>query len=157
MSKRADLTEQVKDGVVRDYLRGDKAIVIQMEYKISPGVMYRILHARKVELRRAPYCPEEVEVAAPTEEVGRFRAAVKELVSQSEEEFGIDELLVKHVREDPVATIKELVGDREFTVGNIMEAARHIYIQEFLESSPEFERVGERPADPGDDRFQLRK
>ena len=50
--RRADLTEELKNNVVRDYLRGDKAIIIQMEYKISPGVMYRILQARKVKLRR---------------------------------------------------------------------------------------------------------
>jgi len=52
MTKRDDITEEVKDGVVRDYLRGDKAIVIQMEYKISPGVIYRILHRKGVGLRR---------------------------------------------------------------------------------------------------------
>ena len=50
--RREDLTEELKNNVVRDYLRGDKAIIIQMEHKISPGVMYRILQARKVKLRR---------------------------------------------------------------------------------------------------------
>ena len=50
--RRPDLTENMKDAVVRDYIRGDKAIVIQMEHKISPGVMYRILQARHVKLRQ---------------------------------------------------------------------------------------------------------
>jgi len=39
------------DGVVRAYLRGDKTIAIQLEYRVSPGVMYRILHASHVKLR----------------------------------------------------------------------------------------------------------
>ena len=52
--RRPDLTETVKDAVVRDYLRGDKAIIIQMEHTISPGEVYRILHARQVNLRRVP-------------------------------------------------------------------------------------------------------
>jgi len=51
LSRRPDLTEKVKDEVVRDYLRGDKTIVIQMEYKIGPAEMYRILSARQVSLR----------------------------------------------------------------------------------------------------------
>jgi len=51
MSRRPALTEKVKDKVVRDYLRGDKAIIIQMEHEVSPGEMYRILHARQVSLR----------------------------------------------------------------------------------------------------------
>ncbi|MBA7624892.1 hypothetical protein ES703_32306 [subsurface metagenome] len=42
---------QLKDGVVHDYLAGAKTIDIQLEYKISPGVMYRILHASHVKLR----------------------------------------------------------------------------------------------------------
>jgi len=50
--RRPDLTEKVRDAVVRDYLQGDKAIIILMEHKISPGEMYRILHARQVKLRR---------------------------------------------------------------------------------------------------------
>ncbi len=43
---------KVKYAVVRDYLRGDKAAAIQLEHRIDPGVMYRILHARNVTLRR---------------------------------------------------------------------------------------------------------
>ena len=54
MVRRPDLTKNVKDAVVRDYLRGDKTIVIQMEYEISPGEMYRVLHSRQVSLRKAP-------------------------------------------------------------------------------------------------------
>jgi len=42
---------EVKDGVVRDYLAGAKITDIQLGYKISPGVMYRILHASHVKLR----------------------------------------------------------------------------------------------------------
>ncbi|MBA7677964.1 hypothetical protein ES703_86231 [subsurface metagenome] len=57
MRRRPDLTEKVKDEVVRDYLRGDKAIIIQMEHKVSPGEMYRILHAHQVKLRRVDKAP----------------------------------------------------------------------------------------------------
>ncbi|MBA7677621.1 hypothetical protein ES703_85881 [subsurface metagenome] len=39
------------DEVVRDYLAGDKTIVIQDRYKITPGRMYRILHSANVKLR----------------------------------------------------------------------------------------------------------
>lgn len=42
---------EVKDAVVRDYLRGDKVAAIQLEHKIGQGVMYRILHTRNVKLR----------------------------------------------------------------------------------------------------------
>lgn len=42
---------EVKDNVVRDYLRGDKISVIQLEHKISPGALYRILHDAHVQLR----------------------------------------------------------------------------------------------------------
>ena len=42
---------EVKDAVVRDYLRGGKIPAIQLEHKIGPGVMYRILHTRNVKLR----------------------------------------------------------------------------------------------------------
>ncbi len=42
---------EVKDAVVRDYLRGDKPAVIKLVHKINPGVMYRILHKRNVKLR----------------------------------------------------------------------------------------------------------
>ena len=42
---------EVKDAVVRDYLRGGKIPAIQLEHKIGSGVMYRILHTRNVKLR----------------------------------------------------------------------------------------------------------
>lgn len=42
---------EVKDAVVRDYLRGDKPTVIQSKHKISSGVMYRILHTQNVKLK----------------------------------------------------------------------------------------------------------
>ena len=51
MRKREDLTKEVREAVVRDYLRGDKTIILQMEYKISPGEIYRILHRHQVKLR----------------------------------------------------------------------------------------------------------
>jgi len=42
---------EVKDAVVRDYLRGDKPAAIWLAYNIKRGVMYRILHSRNVKLR----------------------------------------------------------------------------------------------------------
>ena len=44
--------DEVKDGVVRDYLAGDKAVVIQEKHGITPGKMYRVLHGAGVKLRR---------------------------------------------------------------------------------------------------------
>ncbi|MBA7688534.1 hypothetical protein ES703_97018 [subsurface metagenome] len=49
--RREDLTEELKDKVVRDYLRGDKTVLIQLDYKIGAAVMYRILKDREVPLR----------------------------------------------------------------------------------------------------------
>ena len=43
---------EIKDAIVRDYLRGDKAAVIQLKHRIDPGMMYRILHKQNVKLRR---------------------------------------------------------------------------------------------------------
>ena len=71
MSRRPDLTEKVKDEVVRDYLRGDKTIVIQMEHKLSPGEMYRILHARQVKLRGVPATPEPLPSRPKCKQCGR--------------------------------------------------------------------------------------
>ena len=45
------IAPEVKDAVVRDYLRGGKPVAIQGEHKIGPGQMYRILHTRNVKLR----------------------------------------------------------------------------------------------------------
>ncbi|KKL11730.1 hypothetical protein LCGC14_2542810, partial [marine sediment metagenome] len=56
--RRPDLTEKMKDSVVQDYLQGDKTIVIQMEYKICPAVMYRILDSRQVSLRKGEMKPK---------------------------------------------------------------------------------------------------
>lgn len=52
MMKAVGLTEKSKDLLVRDYLRGDKTIIIMMTYSVSPGEMYRVLRARNVALRR---------------------------------------------------------------------------------------------------------
>lgn len=50
MGRRPDLTPDVRQQVVKDYLAGVKAMVIQWQYKVSPGEMYRILHQAKVSL-----------------------------------------------------------------------------------------------------------
>jgi len=77
--RRLDLTENVKDAVVRDYIRGDKAIIIQMEHKTSPGVMYRILKEREVPLR----APKKLEVnqvettVEPRKKLETFKATVE--------------------------------------------------------------------------------
>jgi len=44
------------DEVVRDYLAGDKTIVIQLKHGISPGKMYRILRSANVKLRMTGRC-----------------------------------------------------------------------------------------------------
>jgi len=50
--KRDDLTPEVRSKMIQDYLAGEKTLVIQYEYKISPGEMYRILHRKGMRLRR---------------------------------------------------------------------------------------------------------
>ena len=50
--RREDLTPDVRQQVVKDYLAGAKTMVIQWEHKISPGEMYRILHRKGVSLRK---------------------------------------------------------------------------------------------------------
>ena len=44
-------TAEISASVKRDYLVGDKTIVIQLKHGISPGKMYRILGGANVELR----------------------------------------------------------------------------------------------------------
>ncbi len=60
--RRPDLTAEVRAAVVRDYLRGDKTVVILFNYKLSPGEMYRILHAHRVKPDRKPDGHEEPQV-----------------------------------------------------------------------------------------------
>lgn len=44
-------SSEVKDAVVRGYLRGDKTRDIMLEHKIANGSMYNILRTRNVKLR----------------------------------------------------------------------------------------------------------
>ncbi|KKN06950.1 hypothetical protein LCGC14_1072050 [marine sediment metagenome] len=67
--RRPDLTGEMKDAVVRDYLRGDKVILIQMEHKISPAVMYRILDSRQVSLRKGEMKPKTVKEGTASEQL----------------------------------------------------------------------------------------
>ena len=59
-SVRQDPPDEVKDGVVRDYLAGNKVVVIQDRYGISPGTLYRLLHTANVKLRKPKTIGEEV-------------------------------------------------------------------------------------------------
>lgn len=49
-TKRVNLAEEIKDAVVRDYGHGVKVTVIQVDHKVNPTTMYRILHERGVKL-----------------------------------------------------------------------------------------------------------
>ncbi len=49
---KVDLTEEVRDKIVADYLAGRKTWVIETRYKVAAGTLYLILHARNVKLRR---------------------------------------------------------------------------------------------------------
>lgn len=42
--RRPDLSPEVREKIVAEYLAGTKTIVIQLEFKISPGELYRTLH-----------------------------------------------------------------------------------------------------------------
>jgi len=146
----ANLTDKVKDAVVRDYLAGAKTVVIQFEHKIGPAVMYRILHARNVKLRRADQKPETVEVSG-------FRAAVREWVAteqndtleQSWEKLG--ELLQEYLKKEPARTLIALgIRDNPFTAEDILLGGWQVIVEETLDHYPHFERIG-------DDEWKVRK
>jgi transposase-like protein len=51
-AKNARISEETKEAVCRDYLRGDKIIVITMEHHIDSSTLYRILDEKHIQLRR---------------------------------------------------------------------------------------------------------
>lgn len=46
-----ELTEERERGIVEAYNRGDKTLLIQMNFGIGPGELYRALHRAKVSFR----------------------------------------------------------------------------------------------------------
>lgn len=52
MTRRTMINQETRQAVVRDYEAGNKVIVILYVYKLSPTILYRILHDAKVTLRR---------------------------------------------------------------------------------------------------------
>ena len=149
---RPSPTEEVKDAVVRDYLRGDKSILIQMEYDISPGVMYRILKQRSVKLRRPDLAvkrsPEETPPAPVAAEapVGGFLAAMKALVAQDPP---VEDVLTKVVdavaewlEKEPIPTMVTIgLADKSFTVQDILRAATDVFVTEVTRTIPGAEEI----------------
>jgi len=149
MSRRPDLTEKVKDAVVRDYLQGDKAIIIQMEYKISPGVMYRILHARQVKLRRR--ADEKPKLVFPLLTAGSgFRVALWNLTLESEAWDWDDtfnktaKILIEYLEREPNSTVEALgFLNQPFTPEQLVDRAFEMLVEFTLSYSPNFERLND--------------
>jgi len=152
---RPSPTEEVKDAVVRDYLRGDKSILIQMEYDISPGVMYRILKQRSVKLRRPDLAvkrsPEETPPAPVAAEapVGGFLAAMKALVAQEPPAEGVLDQVLDALNEwlpkEPIPTMVTIgLSDKSFTPDDVIQAAVEAFVVEMMRSIPRFEEIEPR-------------
>jgi len=148
--KPTDLPDEVKDAVVRDYLAGAKTVVIQWEHGVTPGTMYRILHAAKVRLRVDSRKPE-LQVDSG------FRAAVREWVATEEndtlEQGGekLAELLDEYLKKEPAKTLIALgIGDKPFTPEDLLRGSLQVLVEETLDHYPCFVRVG-------DDQWKVRK
>ena len=152
---RPSPTEEVKDAVVRDYLRGDKAILIQMEYDISAGVMYRILKQRCVKLRRPDLAvrrspegtpPAPVAAEAPA---GGFEAAMKALLAEEgrpEDVLGkVLDSLTEWLPKEPISTMVTIgLSDKSFTPDDVIQAAVEAFVVEMMRSIPRFEEIEPR-------------
>ena len=168
MGIKSNLPEEIKDAVARDYLRGDKAIVIQLEYKISPGTMYRILHEREVPLRSegesAPVPDEgadetesvpdegadETESVPPVVQESGFLAALKALAAQDPQRDDAFRLVSAALEEwfpqEDAATLKaiglwEKATGEGITPEEIVEAAMVTFITVCLRAMPGVEEI----------------
>jgi len=164
LSRRPDLTDKVKAELVRDYLRGDKTIVIQMEYKVSPGEMYRILSARQVSFRtcgtaRPGRKPRAliVDNRQLLPAGNPFRVALWNFTLESWEwKWDITfkkmaELLVEYLEREPVATIDALgFANLPFKAEQLVDRAFQMLVEYNLSHDPKFERLT-------DDTWKLRR
>ncbi|MBA7705676.1 hypothetical protein ES703_114511 [subsurface metagenome] len=150
MRRRPDLTEKVKDAVVRDYLQGDKTIVIQMEYKISPGEMYRVLHSRHVSLRKAPEACLIVDDRQLLPSGNPFRVALWNLMLESYDWVWNDtfdkmaKVLVEHLEREPYSTVEALgFLNQAFKPEQLVDRAFEMLIEFTLSYSPDFEHLND--------------
>lgn len=70
-----------------------------------------------------------------------FRWLVSEGIEPSYEMA--DELLAKYLKKDAIETTKELVGDRAFDITDLRKGMFRVYLEELLESMPEFKETRE--------------
>lgn len=153
-ARRPDITEEVKDAIVRDYLRNDKVIILQLEYKISPGVLYRILHSRGVDFRRPDLVAEQTVtreqpvMTSPQLPAGnRFRIDIWNLTLETwdweaKEMFGkMSEVLVRHIEQDPHDML-EAVGllHESFTPEQLVDRTFEMVVLNVLSHDPDFVR-----------------
>ncbi len=149
--QREDLTPEVREKVVKDYLAGEKTLVIQQEYKISPGEMYRTLHRAGIILREKAHSDylqlkEGISIKWDT-----LRNMLKELVLKTEnitmdETFVlVGKVLAVQLEKEPKSTIVELgYLDKAFTPEQLVNRAFELYIEATLESYPDqFEKIGD--------------
>lgn len=52
MPRKRQKTKEIEDKIAQMYLKGVKTIIIQMEYDVDPGMLYRILRERNIKPRR---------------------------------------------------------------------------------------------------------
>ncbi len=100
-NSREDLTPEEEAQIVRDYGAGAKTVVLQLEHKIAPGTLYRILHKHGVTFRgrTGPITPKLKKIRAPVvkkllelshAEVERFRKSWESLTSSYGEGSAVD-------------------------------------------------------------------
>lgn len=147
----------MKDAVVRDYLRGDKTIIIQMEYKISPGEIYRVLHARQVNLRSVDHKPERVMIFPQLPAGSGFRVALWNFMLESWDWAWNDtfvkmgEVLAEYLEKEPVATVEALgFLNQAFKPEQLVDRAFEMLIKYNLSYDPRFEHLT-------DDTWRLRR
>ena len=130
------LPDEVKDAIVRDYQAGVKTKVIQWGHKVTPGTMYRILHAHQVKLRsdhRALFVVRVRDLVARAENMTRA-ASYDELLK----------ILVECMEGDPLGTITVLIpGGETFTPDTVLRAAEEYFITQVLRSMPNAEYMGD--------------
>ncbi len=119
--------EQYGPGVTRDGFHA------ALEKVIEP--------AKDIDKGRVSRKDVVTEVEKPSKIRSIFRRLVSEGIEPSYEMA--DELLAKYLKEEAVKTIEELVGDKAFDITVLRKGMVRIYLEELLDSMPEFNKTSE--------------
>lgn len=147
--RRPDLTEAVKDNLVRDYLKGDKTIILQMEYKISPGEIYRILKKRGIHLRSAPLPEPITDPGRQLPEGNTYKQAIWDLTMETwtwkmGDTFDkLGKVMVDWLEKDPISVLTALeIFDQPFRPEDLVNRSMEMHIGFIIDHAVEIERVG---------------